>query len=169
MSTQPITINLPKGQVLIDEDDIPYMDHLNIGWNVYTTYRGKQYVGGSVKSKILWLHRLLLDAPAHLQVDHKNGDGLDDRRSNLRLATPAQNAANRGPDRRANRSSRFKGVSLTRSSYRRARPYMAQVGGHWWGRFATEVEAARAYDAKLVEIFGEFAKTNADLGLYTPS
>lgn len=163
-------VDLPKGQTLIDKEDLGFIEVLPINWNVYSANRGKQYVGGSIKSHIVYLHRMLLRAPQGLQVDHKNGDGLDNRRCNLRLATPAQNAANRGMDRRvAGRSSRFKGVSLTRDTYRRKKPWLAQVAGHWHQRFVTEVEAARAYDAKLTEIFGEFARTNADLGLYLPS
>ena len=67
---------------------------------------------GPADSKIVRLHRLIMDAPDGLLVDHRNGDSLDNRRSNLRLATHSQNQCNKR--KRKNTSSRFSGVYWTR-------------------------------------------------------
>lgn len=104
------------------------------------------------------MHRLVMDAPPGLEVDHKNGDGLDNRRSNLRPATHSQNMANRPGDRGT--SSRFKGVSL----YRCRGNWMAYISirgrRKTIGYFSTEIEAALIYDEWARKDHGEFACVN---------
>jgi hypothetical protein len=99
-----------------------------------------------------------MNAPTGIEVDHRNHNGLDNRRSNLRLATGHQNQGNRRPQ---GGSPRFKGVYLSRSKW------VAQIrfGGskRYLGRFTVEEDAARAYDAAARLIFGEFACTNFNL------
>ena len=101
------------------------------------------------------MHRFLLDAPVGLVVDHINHDGLDNRRSNLRLATYAQNAANR---RRGKTNSGYKGVTWTGTAWSAA----AFVRGkrRHLGTFGTPADAARAYDRAIQNEYGEFACTN---------
>lgn len=95
------------------------------------------------------LHRILMGDPQSLQVDHINGDPLDCRRSNLRLVTGAQN---RGNTKARAGTSRFKGVHRDR----RTRSWTAAInfGGRVrrLGSFATEEDAARAYDAAAREL-----------------
>lgn len=102
------------------------------------------------------LHRLL--RPDWRLIDHINGDGLDNRRANLRLATFAQNGANRRMSRR--NTTGFKGVfwDPERKLWRAAITYERRH--HHVGRFATAEQAARAYDARALELFGEFARPN---------
>lgn len=89
-------------------------------------------------------------------VDHINGDGLDNRRANLRAATPAQNAANQRLSSRS--TSGFKGVTRQGSRWR---AYIAPGGRTLWlGTFDSPEAAARAYDEAAIEHFGEFARTN---------
>lgn len=90
-------------------------------------------------------------------VDHRNGNGLDNRRSNLRLATQAQNMSNRG--RPTNNTSGYKGVSAGRLGGWRA--YITSRGKRLdIGTFASKEEAAEAYNAKALELHGEFARLN---------
>jgi len=90
-------------------------------------------------------------------VDHINGDGLDNRRANLRFATQSQNLANKRSV--ANRTG-FKGVRLRLSGR-----FEAACGGKRLGCYDTAREAARAYNTQAVAMFGQFAATNRDLGL----
>lgn len=91
-------------------------------------------------------------------IDHANGDGLDNRRANLRVTTQAQNATN--TRRRSNNKSGFKGVSW----HAECKAWRAQIrtGGksHHLGLFATAEEAARAYDTAAAERFGLYARIN---------
>lgn len=86
-------------------------------------------------------------------VDHVNGDGLDNRRANLRPATSSQNAAN--ARRRKDNSSGFKGVSQRPNGR-----WMARIRMKSLGTFPTAELAARAYDSAATETWGEFARTN---------
>ncbi len=111
------------------------------------------------KTKILNLHRAIMDAPAGLMVDHKNGDSLDNRRANLRLATRAQNVQN-SQKRSTKTTSRFIGINLEKKSGRWAVKIVYEGKRLWLGRFKDELEAAKAYDAAAKKYHGEFARLN---------
>lgn len=110
-------------------------------------------------SPMVLMHRLLLCPPANLQVDHINGNRLDNRRCNLRLCNTAQNNQNMRPGAREG-SSRFKGVHW----HKEARKWCATIKGkdrrYNLGLFPNEEDAARAYDRKAAELFGEFFRPN---------
>lgn len=91
-------------------------------------------------------------------VDHVNGNGLDNRRSNLRPATPTQNARNRGM--RSDNTSGFKGVHPHRRSGRWAACIWFDGRSNYLGLFDDAAEAARVYDAAALEHFGPFARLN---------
>ena len=102
-------------------------------------------------------------------VDHRDGDGLDNRRCNLRLTTHAPNQQNRCVVRS---QSGFKGVSLSPLPNGKPRPWRAYITVNGkqrhLRRFETAEESARAYDRAGREVFGEDACTNEDLGLLKP-
>ncbi len=110
------------------------------------------------KGRTIRMHREIMRPGRGQVVDHINHDGLDNRRCNLRVCSHAENLRNqRG---QVGRSSRFKGVSRDK----RLGKWRAQIwhaGRHYYlGLYVSEIEAARAYDAKARELFGEFAYLN---------
>lgn len=108
------------------------------------------------------LHRLLMNTPKGMHTDHINRDKLDNRKSNLRICTASQNMMNGTSSRVRHGATRtmYKGVSKQSNckSYRAA----LQIKGKqiYIGSFKTQEEAAKAYDTKAKELFGEFARTN---------
>jgi hypothetical protein len=112
----------------------------------------------TLKRKRVAMHRLILSARDGDVVDHINGDGLDNRRSNLRIATIQQNAFNQ---KHHGGSSRHKGVSY-RADSGTWRAYITKDGKRrYLGTFASEDDAARAYNNEAERLFGEHAKLNA--------
>ncbi|MDD3545497.1 MAG: HNH endonuclease [Kiritimatiellae bacterium] len=147
---------------VMDAEDLHFLD----GWTVSLLDSGGGYVQilGSITEKPRYralLHRLILNAPRDKEVDHINGDSLDNRKANLRICDHAENLRNVKP--RCNRkSSRYKGVQLDKACP--YRPWRAQVtcNGKKYhvGHFATEELAAEAYNQKSEELFGVFARVN---------
>lgn len=156
-------IPLTKGKVaLVDDED--YERLVAFKWQATCNSRKRRWYatcninlpnGQQTKTR---MHRFILNAPKDLQVDHQNGDGLDNRRNNLRLATNSQNQQNRSLS--PSSTSGFKGVSFHRGwNLYRARIYLdrKQIS---LGYFADARSAAIAYDASARKLFGKFAKTN---------
>lgn len=104
------------------------------------------------------MHRLILAPLPHETVDHINGNGLDNRRLNLRIVNLQQNAANR--KKYPGKTSRYKGVVWSRH----ARQWRATIGVNrksiHIGYFRAESDAAAAYDAAARRYFGEYALVN---------
>jgi len=120
---------------------------------------GKGYAVIWVGSKKVRLHRMILDAPANMLVDHRNGDKMDNRRENLRLATKSQNACNSKLP--ANNTSGHKGVYLNKSNGK----WFAKVGvagkAVALGTFNTQEEAIAARQAGERKYFKEFSYTTS--------
>lgn len=152
-----VQIPLSRGFVaLVDDADAEAV--LAFGkWHARTPRAGKTYArrnvwdrsGDSPRCTTYLMHQFITGWD---YVDHVNGDGLDNRRSNLRPATARQNQGNVGL-RRDNKTG-YKGVKHHRGRYR------ADCAKQYLGIFPTAEAAARAYDEAAVVAFGEFARLN---------
>lgn len=140
---------------LIDAEDYERVSQFK--WSVARPGWGGFYGVRVDQGRRVYLHRYILDARPGQTVDHISGDGLDNRKANLRLCSATENARNRRPNRR-NRTG-FKGVTWRSENNFQAR---IRVHGKQYnlGRFATPEEAARAYDQAALHHFGQFARTN---------
>lgn len=118
---------------------------------------GVRYARIAASGKAVYLHHLILPAVRGMTVDHKNGDGLDNRRSNLRYATHSQNSRNA---KKRDNLSGYKGVSWHDKANRwHARIWTGEKSRHL-GLFDFPEDAADAYDTAARELYGEFARVN---------
>jgi hypothetical protein len=160
-------ISLTQGKVAyVSHEDA---DLAELNWHAVRCrrkwYAGRRY-GGSKE----YMHRVVLARALGRpllrgeQVDHIDGDGLDNRRGGLRLATSAENNRNRWP---VSGASQYRGVSWHKKSSKwraQGRIPNLRVGGTGrragLGYFDDEIEAALAYDRFVIEHYGEFARPN---------
>jgi hypothetical protein len=148
------------GHTLIDDADAPRVTPHQ--WASVTkrnkTYAHARIKGRNGKWRRVFLHRWLEGEPVGKLVDHQNGDGLDNQRStNLRVCTRSQNMGN--AKKHSDRAGKYKGVYQEAGG-----KYVAQIcinrKRFKLGRFDKAEDAARAYDAKAFEMWGEFFKGN---------
>jgi hypothetical protein len=155
-----MTLEIPLSRGLIAIVDVDVYDYL-MQWKWFATLRpsGDGYyavarING--ESNHTPMHHLIVHVPEGMEVDHKDGNGLNNVRSNLRVCTHQQNLFNR----RKNRSSTtgYKGVTPHRDKFQ------AQIGFNgkniYLGLFPTAKEAHEVYVAKARELFGDFANIN---------
>lgn len=105
------------------------------------------------------MHRQILNAPPGLLVDHSNTNSLDNRRSNLRLATPSQNSCNSRRDK-SKTYSRYRGVSFCKRKQKWFAAIRNQGRKLWLGYFDNEIDAALAYNQAAIKYHGDFARLN---------
>ncbi len=158
--SQPIEVPLFGGHVaIVDEHDWPLIAeyHWCARKHRHTFYCvTKRQVGG--RNIFLRMHRLILNAPAGVPVDHRDHNGLNNLRANLRLCTNSQNAANRR--NLTTNTSGYRGVYFHKQTGRwRASIKVDQTCIHL-GVFSDPWDAACAYNRAAADIFGEFAYIN---------
>lgn len=146
-------IKLTKGFIaLVDDEDYDYLNHWK--WYVYIDRTYRYAIRTESKSrKRIKMHRVILNAPDHLLVDHIDHNGLNNQRYNIRLCTNSQNQWNM-----KGRRNGFKGVSAEKYCFRASIKYQQRT--IHLGSFKTEKEAGMAYDQKAKELFGDFALLN---------
>src|ERR671923_1500933 len=145
-------IPLPRGLfALVDDADYEWLNQWkwSIGSNRYAYRINEQNRG-------IYMHRLITNAPNGMQVDHINGNKLDNRRENLRVCTKHENMRNRGKQK--NNTSGYKGVSWREKSKRYGA--FIKIDGKYKmiGEYKTAEDAARAYNEFAKKYHGKFAK-----------
>lgn len=142
-------IELTQGKfAIVDDEDYEYLNKFKWHW------KSKNYAARAESRKTVFMHREIMKPPADMLVDHIDGNGLNNQKSNLRVCNKSQNGMNR-----QNTSGRiWKGV------YPVGKKFVAriQIDGEnkYIGTYKTEEAAARAYDINAIVLFGQFAKTN---------
>lgn len=149
-----MTINLTQQKVcIVDADD--FLPLSQFKWCA-VNYKGRFYACRNCNGKLLLMHRSILGLTnPRIIVDHADGDGLNNTRANLRIATRSQNGINRSA---LKHSSKFKGVHCYRGAWRAAIGHNLKT--IFLGHFKDAEAAARAYDAKAIELYGQFAVLN---------
>lgn len=159
------TIPLTQGKdTIVDDDDFEYFNQWK--WRAEKK-KGRienWYAVRHVGRKQIYLHRILLKVPNKMVTDHINGNGLDNRKINLRICTQQQNIMNR---RKTIGVSKFKGVSLSHNKWQAGIKKNKRF--FYLGLFIDEKDAAMAYDNKARELFGEFANLNFPSKIYALS
>ncbi len=159
------TIQLTRGcTAIVDDADYPFISKFR--WRAMKRTDTFYAVSSFVRpGQMVYMHRLLMGASAGVEIDHWDGDGLNNQRHNLRFADRVKQGGNTRLYR--TNVSGFKGVRWTNRC--KSRPWLGQITfqqkNKWLGYFSTPREAAIAYDKAALERFGEFARTNAILGL----
>ena len=154
-------IYLGEGEwTILDQQDYYRLKNFNwyIGGNGKEFYAFRNIKNGPGKTKMVSMHREIMNPPGHLLVDHRNNHGLDNRRANLRWATQSQNRQNRA--KKKNTSSRFIGVCFDKQTGKWKARIRTDGKEICLGRFDDEIEAARTHDAAAKKYHGEFARLN---------
>ncbi len=106
--------------------------------------------------RLIRMHRIIIDAPHGFEADHISGDGLDNRRANLRVATKSQNIRNQG--KQSTNTSGFKGVSFSRATGKWQASIGVDAKQRYLGVYNTPEEAHAAYARASAELHGEFGR-----------
>ena len=156
------TIELSKGKVaLVDDGDYNYLSQ----WKWHTLecksgcwYAVRNYTDNDGKRTLMLMHRELLPVDGKLDVDHINGDGLDNRKENLRVCKHQHNMMNMKKSK--SNTSGYKGVSW-HIKQKKYNAYIRVEGKRIsLGSFDDAKKAALAYNEAAKRFFGDFAKTN---------
>ncbi len=159
-------IPLTQGMIAqVDDEDFEWLSQWK--WTLQKNKQGHKFFfyatrrttrRNHVSRKCIIMHRLIMNAPHGLLVDHKDGNGLNNKRSNLRICNNSQNLAN-GKQINHRKTSMFKGVRwIVRLNKWCAR--IGRSGKHYLGLFNTEEQAAKAYDEAAKKQYGEFSCLN---------
>lgn len=160
-------IGLTKGFfAIVDDEDFDQVNQFK--WRAFdlpnrTTVYACREVTVRRKRSFILMHRFIMGFH-HKEIDHKDGDGLNNMRGNLRPCIHLNNGSNRKLGR--NNTSGFKGVSFHKGIGKWQAVVKVNFKPKYLGVFDSPKEAALVYDAAAIKHFGEFAKTNQQLGLF---
>lgn len=152
-------IRLTQGRfAIVDEEDFERVNQYR--WCAHnhgnTSYAIRGYKNDN-KSRGVKMHQFILNFPDML-IDHINRNGLDNRKCNLRTCTHSMNMANRSSNKDS--YSKYKGVCYHKVNRKFVSAINYNGNRIYLGSFSNEIDAAKAYDIKALEFYGEFAKLN---------
>lgn len=136
---------------LIDTEDFEKVNQYNTSWTI--VYKNNRLDSVVTKPQInkkrfnIKLHRLIMNCPNHLVVDHINGNVLDNRKCNLRVLTQAENSTNISPINKHCKT-KYRNIYLEEDG-----EYAVRIHNKRYGRYSDINEAIRARDAKIKNIF----------------
>jgi hypothetical protein len=151
-------IPLTRGKIaIVDDEDYEYLSKHK--WYAINSggYATRAYMEDG-KKIVVRMHRLIMNVPEDLVVDHIDGNTLNNQKANLRICTRAENCRNRGINK--NNTSGYKGVYWNKSKKRWAASIRYNRKRVNCGHYKCEHEAAAAYNLKAIELFGEYAWLN---------
>lgn len=160
------TITLSNGNhVLVDKED--YAKLAVWKWHSSGNHYASHHIflgkfNGKQKFTVIMMHRMILGLGKYdrkIQVDHINGNKLDNRKFNLRLCSAQQNSRNRKISKNK-RSSKYKGVFNCTNTKKYQVAIIVNKKRIYLGTFLSEANAAEAYNRAAIDHFGEFAKLN---------
>lgn len=143
-------------EVLIDKEDLTKISTKR--WRLKKYHKNEKYRVVSVERPAIYMHRLIMDFPKNYQVDHINGNSLDNRKENLRICSIAENTKNR--EKYSTNSSGYKGVYFSKKNKKWISNIHFNYKTYYLGSFADKNEAAKAYNDAAIKYFGEFANLN---------
>jgi hypothetical protein len=150
-------IKLSQGKItLVDNSDFEYLSKFK--WHAHERHGHWYALRTGIKGKVIRMHRVIIKANQNKMVDHINGDGLDNRRKNLRIATQSENARN--AIKRNIGSSKYKGVGWHKASNKWCAKISFNKKDIWLGLFHSENKAAQAYNQAARKFHKNFAKEN---------
>lgn len=162
LTVKEISLTNSPLKVLVDDEDYELLAQRK--WYLERLTRGRHIkirVRSTSKPYVL-MHSLIMNTPKGMETDHRNHDCLDNQKYNLRVATTRNNSANKKMNKHGH-TSRFKGVCRDWSRRKLTGKWIAYINPGrriYLGKYATEEEAALAYNVAAQEYFGEFAWLN---------
>lgn len=152
-----------KGIILVDDEDYNFLNQFR--WYLRRSNKRNNQLGYAQtpitinrKQTSIIMHKILIDIPNGMVIDHINHNTFDNRKSNLRIVTKSQNQMNKLPQK--GKISKFKGVNWDKNLKKWKSRCSLNRKQYYLGLFEDEIDAARAYNIKAKELHGEYAYLN---------